>query len=166
MFTLEVNALLDSGRPVEAVRAAVEEASPGQGWVVDGYLRHFEHSLGGVIAGSAALVEELDDAGVRCVGLSNWSAVTFEGIPETYPVLERLDGILISGDVGICKPAPEIYRLCEERFGFAPTDALFVDDSPRTVEAAHDAGWDAVTFTRADALRSEMAARGLPVEPG
>lgn len=69
VFTMEVNVHLDAGRPLEEIRAIVERENPGHAWVVDSYVDHFRHSLGEVIDGSVALVEELLAAGVRCVGV-------------------------------------------------------------------------------------------------
>ncbi|WP_017572943.1 HAD-IA family hydrolase [Nocardiopsis halotolerans] len=56
-----------------------------------------------------------------------------------------LDGIALhvvnSSRVGVAKPDPEIYRIARERSG-VPVDAsvLFVDDTPRNVTAAEEAG--------------------------
>jgi len=161
VFTMEVNVHLDAGRPLGEIRAIVERENPGHGWVVDSYVEHFRHSLGEQISGSVALVDELLADGVRCVGLSNWSRLTFEDVPEAYPALQRLEGIVISGDVGVCKPDPAIYRHCEARFAFTAADALFIDDSPDNVAGAHAVGWDAVVFTDPDALRADLAERGL-----
>ncbi|WP_156186495.1 HAD-IA family hydrolase, partial [Cellulomonas sp. A375-1] len=47
------------------------------------------------------------------------------------------------------------------RFGLDPARTLFVDDSAANVAAAADEGFDAVLFTDADALRTELVARGL-----
>jgi 2-haloacid dehalogenase len=163
VFTLEVNHHLDAGRPLAEVRAVVESRHPGLGWVVDGYVEHFRASLGEVMEATVAIVEDLVDAGVRCVGLSNWSRITFEGIPEAYPALGLLEGVVISGDEGVCKPAAEIYRRCEQRFGFAPGDAVFVDDSAANVDAAAALGWRAIHFVGAAEARCDLAAAGLPL---
>ena len=161
VFDLEANTHLDRGASIDQVRAVMEARHPGHGWVVDGYVEHFQHSLGDVIAGTEALIEELLDAGVRCVGLSNWSAICFVGIPDAFPVLQRLEGIVISGDEGVCKPDAEIFRRCEERFGFSAGQAVFLDDSPTNVDGARAAGWDAELFTTPEAAREALAARGL-----
>jgi 2-haloacid dehalogenase len=161
VFDLEANLHLDRGASLADVRAVMEERHPGHGWVVDGYVEHFRHSLGEPIPGTVALLEDLRDAGVRRVGLSNWSAVCFEGVHDDFPVLGLLEGVVISGEEGVCKPEPEIYRRCEERFGFSAADALFLDDSAPNVEGARAVGWDAVLFTTPDAARAEIVARGL-----
>jgi 2-haloacid dehalogenase len=99
--------------------------------------------------------------GVRCVGLSNWSTVGWAGIPEAYPVVARLEGVVISGEERVCKPDAEIFRRCEERFGFGPDQALFFDDSAANVEGARAAGWAAELFTGPEAARAVLVARGL-----
>ncbi len=161
VFDLEANLHLDRGAAIEVVRGHVEARHPGHGWVVDGYLEHFLHSLGTVDAGTESILDELADRGVPRYALSNWSAVCFDGIEEHYPVLGRFDGLLISGDVGTCKPDLAIYRHCEERFGFTAQQAVFLDDNTDNVAGARAAGWDAFVFTDAAAARRELATRGL-----
>ncbi len=161
VFDLEANVHLDRGAPIEEVRRIMEERHPGHGWVIDGYVEHFRHSLGEVIAGTEALIDELLAAGLRCVGLSNWSAICFVGIPEAYPVLQRLEGVVISGEEGILKPDAEIFRRCEARFGFEAADALFLDDSMPNVEGARAAGWAAELFTTPERAREDLVAHGV-----
>lgn len=166
VFTMELNAVVDAASDRSRLLDAAERVSPGSSWVVEAYLEHFAHSLGPVIDGSAALLQELADKQIRCVGLSNFSALTFRGVPERYPILDRLEGILISGDVGVTKPDPRIYRLCEQRFGLDPEHLVFIDDSPANVDAARVLGWDALLFTDPTTLRAQLLERSLPVSPG
>lgn len=83
------------------------------------------------------------------------------GIPAAYPALQGLEGIVISGEVGVCKPDAAIYRHCEQRFCFEAADALFIDDSTTNVDGALSVGWDAIQFAGTVALRAELARRGL-----
>jgi HAD superfamily hydrolase (TIGR01509 family) len=59
------------------------------------------------------------------------------------------------------KPGPEIFRLTCERFGFAPVDALFVDDSVRNIDAARALGFHVHHFTDPAALRPALEGLGL-----
>ncbi len=161
IFTMDLNDIVDAGSNRDEILATVDEIRPGAVPIVAAYLDYFNHSLGPVITGSAQLLEDLSARGVRCVGLSNFSRVTFGGVPDRYPVLGLLEGILISGDVGFTKPDPRIYRLCEHRFDFGPGEVLFVDDNEANVDAALVLGWDAVRFTDPEALRSILTERGL-----
>lgn len=161
VFDLATNLHLDRGDTIEEVRRVVEARHPGHGWVVDGYVEHFRHSLGPADEATVALIDELLDAGVRCVGLSNWSAITWAGITDAYPALGRLEGVMISGEEGTCKPDEVIFRRCEARFGFSSDQALFFDDSPPNVEGARAIGWEAELFTSAHAARAALARRGI-----
>jgi len=51
---------------------------------------------------------------------------------------------VISGDVGMHKPQPEIYRLACERLGVAPPDAVFVDDLRENCAGAEAVGMTAI----------------------
>ncbi len=161
VFDLATNVHLDRGDDLADVRAVVEARHPGHGWVVDGYVEHFRHSLGPPMGDTVALIDELLAVGVRCVGLSNWSAVCWEGIGEDFPVLGRLEGVVISGHERVCKPDVEIFRRCEQRFGFRPDQALFFDDSTANVAGARAAGWTAEVFTTPESARGALVARGL-----
>jgi 2-haloacid dehalogenase/putative hydrolase of the HAD superfamily len=73
----------------------------------------------------------------------------------------RLQGRIVSGQAGVMKPDPAIYRLACARFGFAAPDALFVDDSARNIEAARALGFQVHHFTDPAALRPALEAAGL-----
>jgi putative hydrolase of the HAD superfamily len=61
---------------------------------------------------------------------------------STFPAL--FDGVVISGDEGVHKPEPAIYRLGCERVGLAPSECVFVDDLRENCEGAEAVGMTAV----------------------
>jgi epoxide hydrolase-like predicted phosphatase len=63
---------------------------------------------------------------------------------------ELFDGIVISGEVGLYKPQPEIYRLGAERVRLEPDECVFVDDLRENVEGAEAVGMRAVLHRSAD----------------
>ena len=75
--------------------------------------------------------------GVRTGLLSNsWGG-------RDYPLDELrqiFDTLVISGEVGMRKPQPEIYLLAAERAGARPEDCVFVDDFSVNVEGAEAVG--------------------------
>lgn len=71
------------------------------------------------------------------------------GIYERAP-LEIFDATVISGDVGLHKPQPEIYELGAERVGVAPTGCVFVDDLRENVSGAEAVGMTAVLHRGAE----------------
>lgn len=76
-------------------------------------------------------------AGVRTGLVSNSWGV------RRYPrelMAELFDGVVISGEVGIRKPSPEIYALGARSIGLAPEACVFVDDLPFNLEPAAELG--------------------------
>ena len=57
---------------------------------------------------------------------------------------ELFDGVVISGEVGLHKPQPEIFRLGCERVGREPEECVFVDDLRENCEGAEAVGMTAV----------------------
>jgi putative hydrolase of the HAD superfamily len=71
---------------------------------------------------------------------------------------------VFSCEVRLVKPEPEIYRLCLERLGARPAEAVFVDDTTHNVEGALAAGIHALLFLSAAEAAPEIQRRwGLPV---
>jgi len=86
--------------------------------------------------------------------LTNSSAETLPRSELVTSTLDRFDGALVSGTVGLIKPDPAIFRLAEEVFGLDASTAWFVDDSLPNVDAAIALGWRAIHFTGPESLAS------------
>ena len=59
---------------------------------------------------------------------------------------ELFEVIVISGEVGWDKPAPEIYTMTAEKLGVQPEEVLFIDDVPAFTEAAAALGMQTFTY--------------------
>lgn len=86
-------------------------------------------------------VRRLRAQGVRTGLLSNsWSTDHYDrGL-----LTELFDAVVISGEVGLHKPQPEIYTLAAERIGVPPGDCVFVDDLRENCEGAEAVGMVAI----------------------
>ena len=93
--------------------------------------------------------------------LSNWSAETFPIALKRFDFLQWFRGILLSGEVRLLKPDPEIFRLCLETFSIDPTHVVYIDDLVPNVEAAAALGMHGIHFTDPAALHAELATLGL-----
>ena len=116
------------------------------------------------IEGIPALIEELKGLGYRIYLLSNASYRQHDYWPRV-PCSRFFDGTLISCDVKLVKPMPEIYlRMCQT-FGLRADECFFIDDSTANVEAARYTGMHGVVFFEDMArLRRELNAAGVPVK--
>jgi len=69
---------------------------------------------------------------------------------------EAFDVIVISGEEGVEKPDPEIYRRALGRLNVSAPEAVFVDDMPVNVEAARGLGMRGVHFQPGINVRAEF----------
>jgi putative hydrolase of the HAD superfamily len=108
-----------------------------------------------------ALMQRLRTAGHGLHYLSNMPAPYAEHLEGRFPFEQWFDGGVFSSRVQLIKPEPAIYALAQRQFEAAPDELLFIDDSPRNVEAARAAGWQALHFTDAQRLQADLLAAGL-----
>jgi putative hydrolase of the HAD superfamily len=66
------------------------------------------------------------------------------------------DQVVISGEVGLRKPDPEIYRLTAGKLGLRPADCVFVDDLAVNVRGAAAVGMIGVHHTTAEETTAEL----------
>ena len=97
------------------------------------------------IDGMRDLLQDLKDRGFRLFVLSN-TCVHWRSFWEKIPGHELFEDVLISAEVGLVKPQPEIFRLACERFGISAEESVFIDDTPANAEAAYYVGMRAVVF--------------------
>lgn len=102
-----------------------------------------------------AAVRSARRQGVKTGLISNtWGPVaSAEGLADLF------DAEVRSGEEGLRKPDPEIYRVAARRVGVAPDACVFVDDIPANVQAARAVGmWGllhrdpAITIPKLEAL--------------
>ena len=115
------------------------------------------------IEGMYELVEELKEKGYGIYLLSNASYRQHEYWPRV-PASRFFDGTLISADVGVVKPQPEIYKLCAEKFGLKVEECFFIDDVGANIEGAVNCGMSgAVFFSDVSRLRKDLRSAGVDV---
>jgi len=115
------------------------------------------------IPGMYELVEELKEKGYGIYLLSNASVRQHEYWPR-IPASKFFDGKLISADVKVIKPQPEIYRLCLEKFDLKAEECFFIDDAPANIEGALQCGIAGCVFhDDVQLLRVQLRAAGIPV---
>ena len=126
------------------------------------YIERFPETISGEFPAMVALVRRLHAANVPLYGLTNWAGDTFSLMRPHLPTLALLRDIVVSGHEGLVKPDHRIFALLCQRGGFAPADAVFVDDSLRNVEAARAFGMASIHHRSAEQTIAELKVFGLP----
>ena len=115
------------------------------------------------IPGMAELVRQLKEKRYGIYLLSNASYHQHDYWPE-IPGSEYFDGTLVSADVKLVKPQPEIYRLLCEKFSLIPGECVFIDDSTPNAEGAFYCGMRAIVFHNdVDELRGKLRLLGVEI---
>lgn len=65
-------------------------------------------------------------------------------------ILDVMDAVVISAEVGLMKPDPRIYQLAAARLQVAPGECLFVDDKAENLAGASAAGMRPLQFHDTD----------------
>jgi len=159
------NVRQDGGRPIAEATRELTLAYSHHAELIAAFYRRFDEMMPGPIEGTVAILAELHERGVPIYGLTNFSAETYPLALARFPFIGRLRGVIVSGEHGIVKPDPAIYRLLTDRFGIDPSSAVFIDDVKRNAEGAEAVGIKGIHFTGPEALRAELVALGLLPRP-
>lgn len=82
--------------------------------------------------GMTGVVRRARERGLKTALLSN----SWGNMYDEAALAELFDAVVISGEVGLRKPEPAIYRLAAERLGVQPGECVFVDDLGPNVRGA------------------------------
>ena len=99
---------------------------------------------------TAALISDLKAAGYKLYVLSNMSR-EFIDFLRTKEVYSYFDGDVVSCEVGVVKPMPQIYDILVERYGLDVGETMFIDDRIENVRVAEQRGITPFHFNRDDA---------------
>lgn len=162
--TSDWNLEQDRGRAIAEAEALLVAEHPDEEENIRAFYANWHEMVSHAYDDSVAILTGLIEAGHDVTLLTNFSAETFPRAREMYPFLDLSRGVSVSGELGLIKPDREIYDHHATTFGLQPSATLFIDDSEKNVLGAIDAGWNAVQFTGAEQLRTDLAAYGFDLK--
>lgn len=112
------------------------------------------------------IIKTLKAKGFKTALLSNGNTAYFErAIYPTYPEFKNLfDEIVISSEVKMVKPDPEIYIHTLEKIGSKPEESLFIDDRKINVDTAVNLGINGFVYTDNDSFVDYLKSLGINLD--
>ena len=95
---------------------------------------------------------------VRLFLLSNTNPLHFEYLQGTCPVIQKMEKVILSYQLGCMKPAAEIYKHALDTAGLPPELVWYVDDVPEFVDAGAQLGIHGIQFLSASQLSGDLDA--------
>lgn len=152
----------DAGRPLADMIAERCAEFPEERALIEAYGARWLETVPGDVPGTHDLVRALTARGVPQYAITNFGVDTWAMFRPTYPILDHMRDIMVSGAERLVKPDRAIFDLAARRFGHAPEQMLFVDDNAANIAAAAALGWHTHHFVAgASALAADLAGFGL-----
>ena len=159
--TQQWNERQDAGRPFAAAISELVAKHADKAHLIEAFRTRFDEMIPAAIDGTVEILLELSRAGVPLYALTNFSAETFPAQRDRFAFLSAFDGIVVSGEEGVIKPDPRIFRILLERYAVVPAHAVFVDDNAANAAAATALGMHGIHFRSPRQLRDELVALSL-----
>ncbi|MBS1271243.1 MAG: D-ribitol-5-phosphate phosphatase [Candidatus Marinimicrobia bacterium] len=90
---------------------------------------------------------------IRVIILSNTNAIDIPYIEEQFGLISWADDALLSYQVGLRKPNPEIFKYAQSEYQLDPESTLFIDDKSENITAAREVGLRAEIYQTAEQVR-------------
>jgi HAD superfamily hydrolase (TIGR01509 family) len=100
-------------------------------------------------------------AGFKTLLLSNTDAERFGFVRSRFPEIGLFDGFVLSYELKLLKPDPEIYLAAARLADCAPHECVFIDDMEENVRGAIEAGLAGIHYRPDTDLASELKKLGL-----
>lgn len=106
-------------------------------------------------------IKELKAKGYGVYYLSNFSYQAYEECQDALGFLPYTDGGILSFQDKVIKPDREIYELLLTRYGLKAEESVFLDDTPKNVEAARKYGFYGICFRTKEQAEEELRKLGV-----
>ncbi len=107
------------------------------------------------------VLDRAKSLGLKLYLLSNFPKETFERTAPRCPVLEKLDGMVVSCYIHMGKPKKNIFDYLLDKYSLKADECLFADDTKVITDAAERFGICSHTFTTAKLYTEFLKKQGV-----
>lgn len=102
------------------------------------------------------LLRALQGQGTPLYCLSNMPASIYTHLRQRHHFWDAFSGIVISGEIQMMKPEPEVFLHLLTTFSLRPEESVFIDDLRANIESAKQVGLHTILFKDAVQCRREL----------
>ncbi|SIO92628.1 HAD family hydrolase [Vibrio spartinae] len=114
-----------------------------------------------LIYGSVDLIKRCQSAGYHVLALTDNVHEIVSYLKTTYTFWDLFDGAIVSAEVGLLKPQPEIYRSLLAQYDLKASETVFIDDMPYNVKGAQSVGMTGIQFENAAQCEQGLKSFGV-----
>lgn len=125
----------------------------------------FREAYCDVFSPNYPVIEILKKAKTSCrlILLSNTDCLRFAFIQQRFPEAMIFDSLVLSYQVGLMKPHPQIYRLALQVAQVDPPEAVFIDDLEENVQMAEALGLATILYRPETDLGRALLSLGIDI---
>ncbi|MCF7363991.1 HAD family hydrolase [Vibrio diazotrophicus] len=116
-----------------------------------------------LIHGSVDLIKRCKSAGLNVLALTDNVHEIVSHLKNTYTFWDLFDGAIVSADVGLLKPQPEIYQTLLSQYELKASQTVFIDDMPYNVKGAESVGIAAIQFENVSQCGQALRSLGVQI---
>lgn len=136
-----------SVKPKEEIMANLKKQVPGYELYVDIFFIVIK-DICYVYDYTSDWIKSFKDKGYNTYILSNYPEdLWYIHEREIFDFLKYTDGKVVSGQIKMIKPDPNIYKYILDKYCLNPEECIFIDDRADNVMAANEMGINAIQFT-------------------
>src|SRR3989344_3630311 len=117
-------------------------------------------SMHSINANMIALADRLRELGYKVGLLTNNAAEVREKFEE-IGIVKHFDAIVISAEIGYCKPDRKAFEIFFEQLGAEPHEAVFIDVTEQSLINASEIGFYPILFTSYKTLVDHLKSIGV-----
>ncbi len=108
-----------------------------------------------------ALVRAVRSAGYKTMICSNNFPARINGLNQKFSFLEDFDTVVLSYEVGVCKPDPKIFKKLIEQSGASAKSIFFADDDSVNIAEANKLDISTYTYQGFAEFMAELKRQGV-----
>lgn len=132
--------------------------------ILDLFKRAEKYAVQNMSKKGVEIFTKVKENGYKTYLLSNVGQEQWEYLAQQkawHDIFDQFDGLVLSYQIKMAKPEPQIYRYILEKYNLKPEESIFIDDRIENIEAAKKLGIDAILCDNHDHVIIELKKRKI-----